>query len=71
MRRNSKTEPEGTAAAQVAALTRRVAALEDEVQECRMVNRRLAEVVDVVAELLVPAMDRDDAKVAAALARLS
>ncbi|KQZ67070.1 DUF6752 domain-containing protein [Nocardioides sp. Root151] len=71
MRRKSKTEPEGTAGAQIAALTRRVVALEDEVQECRMVNRRLAEVVDVVSELLVPAMDRDDAKVAAALARLS
>lgn len=52
------------------AMDRRIKALESEVQECRQVNRRLADLVDVVAELLVPALDRDDARVAQALTRL-
>ena len=51
-------------------MARRITALEAEVQECRRVNRRLSDVIDVVAELLVPALDRDDARVAQALARL-
>ncbi|MFS3129458.1 DUF6752 domain-containing protein [Nocardioides sp. Bht2] len=41
----------------------RLRALEDEVQEQRQLNRRIAELTDVVAELLVPAADRDEAKV--------
>jgi len=49
---------------------KRLAALEREVQELRAVSRRLADVVDVVTELLVPAVDRDDERVAAALRRL-
>jgi len=48
----------------------RIGNLEREVQECRALNRRLADVVDVVAELLVPALDRDDARVSQALAQL-
>ena len=32
----------------------RVAELEDEVQECRQLNLRLAELTDVVQELLLP-----------------
>lgn len=48
----------------------RVEALEGEVQELRHVNRRLADALDVMTELLVPAMDRDDAKVKDTLARL-
>jgi hypothetical protein len=55
----------------VAALERRVASLEDAVAENRRLNQRLADVVDVVTELLVPAMDRDDARVKAALDRLN
>jgi hypothetical protein len=55
----------------VAALERRVANLEDAVTENRRLNQRLADVVDVVTELLVPAMDRDDARVKAALDRLN
>jgi hypothetical protein len=51
-------------------MARRITALEAEVQECRRVNRRLSDVIDVVAELLVPALDRDDTRVAEALARL-
>jgi hypothetical protein len=52
------------------AMLGRIKNLEREVQECRKVNRRLADLVDVVAELLVPALDRDDQRVAEALARL-
>jgi hypothetical protein len=56
-------------AATVGRLEERVAQLEDEIQESRAMNRRLADVVDVVTELLVPAMDRDDARVRAAIER--
>ena len=52
-------------------LATRVAALEAAVEENRRLNQRLADVVDVVTELLVPALDRDDARVAAALANLN
>jgi hypothetical protein len=52
------------------ALLDRIKKLEREVQECRQLNSRLADVVDVVTELLVPALDRDDVRVAEALARL-
>lgn len=55
--------------AQVRALTRRVSELENEVQECRAINLRLAELCDVVAELLVPLQDRDTEAVDAVLAR--
>ena len=44
-------------------LEARVAALEAAVEENRRLNQRLADVVDVVTELLVPALDRDDARV--------
>lgn len=37
-----------------------VAELEDEVQEARRLNRRLAELTDVLEELLLPAAQRDD-----------
>lgn len=58
---NSEDNPE---------LAKRVKALEQEMQEVRQLNRRLADVLDVVTELLVPAMDRDDTRVRAALERL-
>lgn len=51
-------------------LARRVADLEAEMQEHRALQRRVAELTDLVAELLVPAVDRDDARVKAALDRL-
>ena len=47
----------------------RLRALEDEVQELRQLNRRIAELTDVVAELLIPIQDRDEAKVQEVLAR--
>jgi hypothetical protein len=49
---------------------RRLTLAEREIQELRQVNRRLADVIDVVTELLVPAVDRDDATVKEALDRL-
>ncbi|GAA2146016.1 hypothetical protein GCM10009844_21500 [Nocardioides koreensis] len=45
-------------------LERRVEELEAEVQECRQLNLRLAELTDVVMELLLPVADRDEARVA-------
>lgn len=50
-------------------LRRRVAQLEDEVQECRAVNIRVAELADVVTELLVPLVEGDKATAQALLKR--
>jgi hypothetical protein len=47
----------------------RLRALEDEVQELRQLNRRIAELTDVVAELLIPIQDRDEVKVDEVLSR--
>jgi hypothetical protein len=47
----------------------RLAALEEEVQECRQLNRRIAELTDVVAELLVLVDDRDEERVREVLAQ--
>jgi hypothetical protein len=49
----------------------RVAVLEDEVQECRQLNLRLAELTDVVQELLLPVAQRDEARVAELMERYS
>lgn len=46
----------------------RLAALEAEVQENRQLNRRIAELTDVVAELLVPLAERDETRAPAVLA---
>ena len=50
-------------------LDERLSALEEELQECRRLNLRLAELIDVVGELLVPIADRDEERVAEALRR--
>lgn len=50
-------------------LRRRVKRLEDEVQECRALNLRLAELTDLVTELLLPVAQRDEAKVTELLER--
>ncbi len=42
-------------------------ALHAEVQECRQLNIRLAEVTDLVEQLLLPMAARDDEKLAAAV----
>ena len=49
-------------------LNERVEVLEREVQEARRLNQRMAELTDVVAEVLVPAADRDDKVLAERLA---
>lgn len=49
-------------------LENRVRALEAEVQENRALNRRIAELTDVVGELLLPVADRDEARIAEVLA---
>jgi flagellar biosynthesis/type III secretory pathway chaperone len=50
-------------------LEERVTELEAEVQECRQVNLRLAELTDVVAELLLPVAQRDEARIDEVLRR--
>ncbi|MFZ2013220.1 MAG: DUF6752 domain-containing protein [Nocardioides sp.] len=50
-------------------LRRRVHRLEEEVQECRALNLRLAELTDLVTELLLPVAQRDEEKVTELLER--
>lgn len=52
-------------------LRRRVHTLEEEMQEARRLNRRLAELTDIVQELLVPLSQRDEGKVNEYLQRYS
>ena len=59
----------GVQAEGIEALRERVAVLEDEVQECRQLNLRLAELTDVVQELLLPVAQRDEARVAEVMER--
>lgn len=49
----------------------RISMLEEEMQESRRLNRRLAELTDVVQELLVPAAQRDEEKLREHLDRYS
>jgi two-component sensor histidine kinase len=51
----------------VSALEQRVASLEGDIEELRQQNLRLAEIADVVQELLVPLASRDQARIDAAL----
>ena len=61
----------GTSAAdRIAQLEAQVAELQDSVEENRRLNERLSDVLDVVTELLVPATERDDARVVEALEKL-
>jgi hypothetical protein len=50
-------------------LRKRVADLEAEVQECRQLNLRLAELTDIVTDLLVPLARGDEAGVREILAK--
>ena len=52
-------------------LRARVATLEEEVRECRRQQLRLAELTDVVQELLLPLSQRDQDKVEELLERYS
>lgn len=56
---------------EVAELRARVEELEAEVQECRKLNLRLAELTDLVTELLVPVAQSDPARVDELLERYS
>jgi hypothetical protein len=47
----------------------RIAELEAEVQESRQLNVRVAELVDLVTELLLPVASQDRAKIEEALAK--
>jgi hypothetical protein len=49
-------------------LPRRILDLEAATMENRQLNRRLAELTDVLAELLVPATERDEERLTALLA---
>jgi hypothetical protein len=51
----------------VFALEQRVASLEGDIEELRQQNLRLAEIADVVQELLVPLASRDQDRIDAAL----
>ena len=55
--------------AEAEALRRRMAVLEDEVQECRALSQRLAELTDIVTELLLPAAQRDESRLEELLER--
>ncbi|RNL65169.1 hypothetical protein EFK50_04155 [Nocardioides marmoriginsengisoli] len=50
-------------------LPKRILDLEDAVMENRQLNRQLAELTDILAELLVPATERDEKKLAELLAK--
>ena len=50
-------------------LTARVTTLEEEVRECRRQQLRLAELTDVVQELLVPVAQRDEKRLEELLTR--
>jgi hypothetical protein len=52
---------------QLDGLHRRLDELEAEVQECRQLNVRLAEVTDLVEQLLLPIAAQDQEKIAAAV----
>jgi len=54
---------------QIDGLRERIHELEREVQENRELNRRVAELTDIVTELLIPIADRDTAKVNDLLAK--
>lgn len=59
----------GSRRATVRRLEERVADLEADVAEMRRHNVRLAELTDVVQELLVPMASRDEAKIQEAIER--
>jgi prefoldin subunit 5 len=55
---------------EVAQLRRDVDQLQEAVEEYRRLNERLSDVLDIVEELLVPAVDRDEEKLRALLAKI-
>lgn len=65
-RRLSRVTP-GSTREEIDRLRERVEELEAEIQETRRLNRRVAELLDIVEELLVPLSLRDEEKVRAYL----
>jgi hypothetical protein len=61
----------GVHAESLQALQERVTVLEREVQECRQLNLRLAELTDVVEELLLPVAQRDEQRLSVLLEKYS
>ena len=61
----------GVQAESLQALRERVTVLEREVQECRQLNLRLAELTDVVEELLLPVAQRDEERLSVLLEKYS
>jgi hypothetical protein len=61
----------GTRVGRAVELHRRVDALEAEIQECRALNLRVAELTDLVTELLVPVAQRDEKLLGEMLAKYS
>jgi hypothetical protein len=59
-----------SAGGRIARLEAEVAELQESVEENRRLNERLSDVLDVITELLVPAVDRDDAQLVEALDKL-
>ena len=56
---------------QIALLKERVAELESEMQETRRLNLRVAEITDIVQELLIPIAQRDEDELRKRLERYS
>ena len=56
----AKVRQAGGARVDMVKLAARVSELEAEVQECRQLNLRLAELTDLVQELLLPVAQRDE-----------
>jgi prefoldin subunit 5 len=55
---------------EVTQLRKDVDVLQESIEEYRRLNERLSDVLDIVEELLVPAVDRDEEKLRALLASL-
>lgn len=55
--------------AEVAYLPKRILDLEEAVMENRQLSRRLAELTDIMAELLVPATERDEERLTALITK--
>ena len=65
----AQKEWERTVEARLNRMRTRIRDLEDEVQENRLLNMRLAELTDIVQELLVPVAQRDQDRLAELLER--
>jgi hypothetical protein len=70
MSRTTRALKRLTLRGQVHTLREEVLELRDAMEETRRLNERLSDVLDVVTELLVPAVDRNEERLAASLKRL-